>query len=167
MWSLVSNAAEGLTWVLVALTVTSSGGCFNIVVHGIIKHNDQREIEMPVAVVVDEHHKEELKSLPGAFVIVRTMTYGEKLQRSNMSGAMKLLRDQKSDYAGEISMETTRIALWDFAHLIVEHNLEDVDGRVLNFKNAADVQKLSSRIGDEVGQLIDKHNSFEDLEEGN
>lgn len=120
---------------------------------------------MPVAVVTDEHHREELKSLPGAYVVIREMTYGERLQRSSLTGAMKILKDTKSDYAGELSMETQKIALWDFANLIVEHNLEDVDGRALNFKNASDVAKLSARVGDEVGALVDKWNSFDD--EGN
>lgn len=122
---------------------------------------------MPVAVVTSEHHKEELRSLPGAFVVIREMTYGERLNRAGLAGAMKILKDTKSDYAGEISMETQRITLWDFANLVVEHNLEDVDGRTLNFKVEADVRKLSAPVGDEVGQLIDKWNSFEDVEEGN
>ena len=120
---------------------------------------------MPAAVAVDELHHEELKSLKDGYVVIREMTYGERLTRSNLTGAMKLLKDQKSDYAGEIAMETERMALWDFANLIVEHNLEDLDGRTLNFKNVQDVKKLSSRIGDEVGTLIDKWNSFTD--EGN
>jgi hypothetical protein len=122
---------------------------------------------MPVAVVTEELHREELKSLPGAYVVIREMTYGERLNRTSLSGAMKVLKDQKSDYAGEISMETQRIAIWDFAHLIVEHNLQDRDERTLNFKNEADIRKLSAQVGDEVGQLIDKWNSFEDVEEGN
>jgi hypothetical protein len=117
---------------------------------------------MPSAVAVDEVHREELKTLEGGYVVIREMTYGERLQRSSLGGAMKVLKDTKSDYAGELSMETQRMALWDFANLVTEHNLEDADGRVLNFKNEADVKKLSSRIGDEVGTLIDKWNSFDD-----
>ena len=120
---------------------------------------------MPVAVAGDEVHKEELKSVEGGYVVIREMSYGERIQRSSLTGAMKVLKDNKSDYAGEISMETQRLTLWDFANLVVEHNLEDTDGRTLNFKNEADVRKLSSRIGDEVGTLIDKWNSFSD--EGN
>jgi len=117
---------------------------------------------MPSAVAVDELHREELKSLEGGYVVIREMTYGERLQRSSLSGAMKVLKDSKSDFAGEISMETQRMALWDFANLIVEHNLEDATGRTLNFKNESDTRMLSSRIGDEVGTLIDKWNSFDD-----
>lgn len=120
---------------------------------------------MPVAVITSENHREELKTLPGAYVVIREMTYGERLVRSNLMGAMKVLKDNKSDYAGEIAMQTEKMTLWDFANLIAEHNLEDTDGRTLNFRNEQDVRKLSSRIGDEVGALIDKWNSFED--EGN
>jgi hypothetical protein len=117
---------------------------------------------MPKAVAVDENHREELKSLPGGYVVVREMSYGERLSRSNLTGAMKVLKDVKSDYAGEIAMQTEQMAYWDFGNLIVEHNLEDEDGRLLNFKNPADVKKLNPRVGDEVGTIIDKWNSFTD-----
>jgi len=124
--------------------------------------------EMPVAVVKDETERFELKSLGGAYVVVRQMSYGEKMLRSGMTGAMKLLKDNKqSDYVGELSMETQKITLWDFANLIVEHNLQDMDGRELNFRNETDVRKLSSKIGEEVGTYIDKVNNFEDIDEGN
>lgn len=160
MWSSVTYMAEGLTWLLTPPILVWA--CFNIVVQCIIKHNDQREIEMPIAVVDDELHREELKSLEGAYVVIREMTYGERLQRTNLMGAMRILKDTKSDYAGELSMETQRMALWDFANLVVEHNLQDRDERALNFKLEADVKKLGSRIGEEVGALIDKWNSFDD-----
>lgn len=120
---------------------------------------------MPKAVAVDELHREELKSLPEGYVVIREMSYGERLSRSNLMGAMKVLKDNKSDFAGEIAMQTEQMAYWDFANLIQEHNLEDADGRLLNFKNAADVKKLNPRVGDEVGALIDKWNSF--VDEGN
>jgi hypothetical protein len=124
--------------------------------------------KMPVAVVTQDTERFELKSLEGAYVVVRQMSYGEKMLRSGMSGAMKLLKDNKqSDYIGEMSVETQKITLWDFANLIVEHNLQDIDGSNLNFKLEGDVRKLSSKIGEEVGICIDKVNNFEDIEEGN
>lgn len=120
---------------------------------------------MPVAVVDDEPRRFELKSLAGGYVIIREMSYGEKIHRQGLSGAMKILRDNKSDYAGEIAMETARLTEWDFANLVIDHNLEDKDGRKLNLQNKADLAKLSARIGDEVGKYIDELNSFDD--EGN
>lgn len=122
---------------------------------------------MPVAVVSDEYTKKELKSLPGGFVVIREMSYGERIMRSGLTGAMKILKDSRSDYAGELSMETQKITLWDFANLVMEHNCEDVDGRTLNFKVESDVRKLGSRVGEEIGTYIDEINNFEDIEEGN
>jgi hypothetical protein len=126
----------------------------------------KRENKMPVAVVTEENHRKELKSLEGAFVVVREMTYGERLVRQGMNGKMRVLAG-KSEFAGELEMATRQIALWDFANLIVEHNLQDKDERVLNFRVEKDVEKLASKIGDEVGAFIDEINSFEDIEEGN
>lgn len=122
---------------------------------------------MPVAVIINsEPERFELKSLKGGYVTVREMSYGEKLVRQGMSGKLKVMAG-KSEYAGELDMATRQLALWDFSNLVTDHNLEDLDGRQLNFKNPADVEKLSARIGDEVGTYIDKLNSFEDITEGN
>lgn len=128
--------------------------------------NVQRENTMPVAVVNDETRRFDLKSLAGGYVVIREMSYGERIYRANLSGAMKILKDQKSDYAGELAMETSRITLWDFMNLIVEHNLEDRDGRPLNLHTESDVKKLSSKIGEEIGTYIDEVNNFE-VEAGN
>lgn len=122
--------------------------------------------KMPVAVVQEDTVREELKSLPGAYVVIRRMTYGERLVRTGLSGKMKIMTE-RSEYAGELEMATRKLALWDFQNLITEHNLQDKDERVLNFKNIQDIEKLSARVGEEVGSLIDKHNSFEDVIEGN
>lgn len=123
---------------------------------------------MPVAVVTSEPVRKELKTLPEGYVVIREMTYGEKIYRSGMTGAMKLLKESKqTDYVGEMSMETQKITLWDFANLVVEHNLQDADGRQLNFKMEADTRKLAARIGDEVGTYIDEINSFQVIDEGN
>lgn len=121
---------------------------------------------MPVAVVTDTKHRFELKSLEGAFVVIREMSYGERIYRAGLTGAMKILKDTKSDYAGELAMETSRITLWDFMNLIIEHNLQDHDGRELNLKTEADVKKLHAKIGEEIGKYIDEVNNFED-EAGN
>lgn len=127
----------------------------------------QRESEVPVAVVVEDTQRYELKTLPEGFVIVRQMTYGERLQRQSLSSKMKVSADKKSEYAGEFEMAVEKLGLWDFQNLVVDHNLEDQHGNKLNFKNVADIKRLSSRIGEEIGKYIDDLNSFEDIEEGN
>lgn len=122
---------------------------------------------MPVAVVRGESKRFDLKTLEGGYIVVREMSYGEKLLRQGLSGKLKLMADKKSDYAGEMEMATRQLAMWDFANLVTEHNLTDIDERPLNFKNAFDVEKLGPRIGEEIGTRIDELNNFEDIEEGN
>lgn len=123
--------------------------------------------KVPVAVVVEDAKDFELKTVPGGVVRIRQMTYGERLVRNSMQGKMRVSADRRSEFAGEIEMAIDKIAMWDFTHLVVEHNLEDADGRKLNFKNEADVRKLRSNVGEEIGTYIDKMNNFEDVEEGN
>lgn len=116
---------------------------------------------MPRATVASETEKFELKSLPEAYIVVRRMTYGEKLNRTD---GMMNMRTTSEDRQMEINMMSKKIAFQDFANLIIEHNLTDENDKPLNFKNAADVERLDPRIGDEIGQLIDGINSFEDLQ---
>lgn len=122
---------------------------------------------MPVVVVTNELKHYDLKSAPGCYVKVKEMSYGQKIQRTGLTGAMKVLKDTKSDYAGELAMETSKITEWDFANLIGEHNLEIAEGVPYNFANRDHLKKLPASVGDEIGKYIDEVNSFEDIEEGN
>lgn len=118
--------------------------------------------KMPRATVASETEKFELKSLPEGYVVIRRMTYGEKLNRTD---SMMNMRTSGEDREMHIQMMSKRIAFQDFGNLIVEHNLTDENDKPLNFKNAADVERLDPRIGDEIGQLIDGINSFEDKDD--
>lgn len=117
---------------------------------------------MPRATVAVQNEKFELKSLPDAYVVIRRMTYGEKLNRTD---TMMDMRTTTEDKEMAIRMLTKKVAFQDFANLIVDHNLTDENDKPLNFRNAADVERLDPVIGDEIGQLIDKINSFEDSEQ--
>lgn len=114
---------------------------------------------MPRATVTQNTERFELKACPEGFVVIRRMTYGEKLNRQEDIMNMQTGMDDKKM---QIQIMTKKVALQDFANLIVEHNLTDENDRPLNFKNAADVVRLDPRIGDEIGQYIDLLNSFEE-----
>ena len=116
---------------------------------------------MPIATVVSDTKREELTTCPGGYVIIRRMTYGEKLQRQDEMLSMRA--DKDSNF--EMSMLNKKAALSDFAKLIVEHNLTDENEQLLNFKNPQDVVKLDPRVGDEIGALIDGINAFENVPE--
>lgn len=116
---------------------------------------------MPRATVASQTEKFELKSLPEAYVVIRRMTYGEKLSRTD---AMMNMRTSTEDKEMQISLMSKKIAFQDFASLIIEHNLTDENDKPLNFKNAADVDRLDPVVGDEIGQLIDSISSFENVD---
>lgn len=131
--------------------------------------------KVPVATIIQEPERHELKTVPEGYVVVRQMTYGEKQYRTNLTGAMKILKDVKSDYAGELAMETERITYWDFAHLIVDHNLEGLNDPKdpskgsfkLDFKKVEHVKMLNPQVGEEIGTYIDEINSFSEQDQGN
>lgn len=120
---------------------------------------------MPVAVATNTTKRYDLKTLPEAFVVVRRMTYGERLLRSEMATRLSLSGAKTDDFKGNLDIQTTDIALWDFANLITEHNLTDVDERPLDFRKPGDVKKLAGSIGEEVGKAIDEWNDTEGSEE--
>src|SRR5262245_29489245 len=114
---------------------------------------------MPRATIAVDSQKFPLKTCPEGYVVVRRMTYGEKLSRQD---DMMNMQTSTKDDSMSIRIHAKKMALIDFANLIIEHNLTDENDTPLNFKNAADVAKLDPRIGDEIGKYIDSINSFED-----
>lgn len=121
---------------------------------------------MPIAVVSEEPEHFDLKSLPGGYVKIRRMTYGEKLTSRKFTGKMEVTAQRGSkDIKSMLDVFNEQSDLYGFAKCVVEHNLTDVDDRPLNFASSDDVKKLSNRIAEEIGSYIDKVNNFEDDEE--
>jgi hypothetical protein len=118
---------------------------------------------MPVAVVVQSSERRELKSLPEGYVVIKRMTYGQKLLRSELN--MKMLIEMggkgKADMQGEMKIMSRQVALWEFANLIEDHNLTDAEGRTLDFNRNVDVERIEGKIGEEISTYIDELNNFE------
>lgn len=122
---------------------------------------------MPAAVAnIEEVEEKDLKSLVGGKVTLRRMTYGQVVQRRTMSKLSFTAGRGRGNVAGEMAMGAKEITLFEFAHCIVNHNLEDTDGRKLNLANEQDFNKLDPRVGQELEALISDMNNFEE-EEGN
>lgn len=119
---------------------------------------------MPRATVAVSTVKFDLKTLPEGYVVIRRMTFGEKLERQDEMMRMSASTDPQNRQL-EMNLMVKKAALKDFSILVVEHNLTDADDRPLNFKEAKDVTNLDPRIGDEISQLIDSINAFEETEE--
>lgn len=114
---------------------------------------------MPVGTVAKNTERYELKTLAEAYVVIRRMSYGEKLDRQD---DMVSLSMKDKDAGMSIGVMGKRMALKDFGNLVVEHNITDEKERILNFKDAKDVVALDPRVGDEISQYIDEINTFEE-----
>lgn len=125
---------------------------------------------MPRAVVTTEDKKRfELKTLPpsegeeGGFVVIRRMPYGEYLTRREMATAMTMKDSGKGDAEATIKAANASVTEMEFAKCIVEHNLEDANSKLLDFRGNVKVAMamLDPRIGDEISTYIDEMNNFE------
>jgi len=124
---------------------------------------------MPVAIRSNSTERFDLKTLDGAFVVLRKMDYGQILERRAM---LKLTFSNhgkgKNDVAGEIAMANKNVNLFEFRYCVIEHNLERIEGQLLNLSNPVDVASLDPRVGQEIEKLIEDMNNFDgDDDEGN
>jgi hypothetical protein len=119
---------------------------------------------MPKAVVAVEPKRYELKSCPGGFVTIREMSFGERMVRNAKQGKMKVLK-KSTEFAGEVEMALAALTKWDMSNLVMDHNLEDENGTKLDLSSGRDLEKLASRIGEEIGKYIDEVNNFDDEDE--
>jgi hypothetical protein len=111
--------------------------------------------------------RRELKTCLEGYIVARRLTYGEKLQRRAMTSGMKIAGAKgKKDFEGEMQLISEQATIFDFQNCIVDHNLEDADGRKLALGTLVDVRKLDPRIGEEIDQFLSEINNFEE-DEGN
>jgi hypothetical protein len=122
---------------------------------------------MPRATVnIDETETKTLKSAPpDGFVVLRRMTYGESVQRRAMLKMSIETGKSRKDFKGEMAFASEEIQRFEFAHCIVDHNLEKEDGSKLNLSLPVDFASLDPRIGQEIEELINGMNNFEDNED--
>lgn len=118
--------------------------------------------------------RKDLKSLPGGFVVIRRLTWGEKIQRRAMVSGMKIKGGQKgNDFEGEMNMVNEAAMFFDFQRCVVEHNLEKPvlgepkeDGTQpsvpLDFQNKNDIKMLDPKVGEEIDGLLSELNNFEE-----
>jgi hypothetical protein len=108
--------------------------------------------------------KKDLTTLKDGYVVLRKMPYGAKLQRSSEAMKMSMQmkgRGKNKDSKADVEMLQHAATLFDFRHCILEHNLEDETGRTLNLHDATDINNLDPQIGEELSELIDELNNFE------
>jgi len=104
----------------------------------------------------------DLKTLPGGFVVLRKMTYGQMMERQELAGDMVMKVDAKAGRNAnpdmQVKMMQKAVTEYEFAHCIVEHNLEDENGQMLNFQMKGTFGLLDPQVGGEIADLIDSIN---------
>lgn len=127
---------------------------------------------MPNATVSTKPERKELKSLPGAYVVLRQLPYGDWLYRNDIAMAATMEGDKKDKDSVQMQMKMMNAAVtrFEFSECILEHNLEDGESPgegqqapLLNFKTDG-LAKLDPRVGQEVSDLI---NELHEFDEGN
>lgn len=131
---------------------------------------------MPNATIDPSHfEREELKTLEGAFVMVRPLPYGLKLKRRDKATKMYMeaptnagrSRNDTEEEAQRFELETLNewSTLYDFKYCIGEHNLTDVNDAPLDLGSPMTLQILDPRIGTELETILAKLNQDEIEEE--
>lgn len=124
---------------------------------------------MPKAVVdPSEAVKKELKTLPASadeeagYVILRRMTYGQKKHRQEMASKQALQIEGREATQMDIAIIAHKVAIYEFKHCIVKHNLQDAEGNLLDFSNENTIDTLHPQVGDEIDMYISELNNFEE-----
>lgn len=110
-----------------------------------------------------------LRTCPDGFVVLKRLTFGQKLQRQQQATKVSMeLKRGKRDSKADLDMLQRQSTYFDFSMCVVDHNLDDENGQRLNLSSPVDVDRLDPRIGEEIANLIDDLNNFEvDEAEGN
>lgn len=115
---------------------------------------------MPNAEVnIDVTERIELKSLPGAFVVLRPVSFGQKLTRRDRATKMSMeLAERSGDDSNKVDVEFLNrwTRAFDFQNCIVDHNLELSNGQKMDFGNPTTLDVLDPRVGSEIETHIDK-----------
>ena len=129
---------------------------------------------MPVGTVSQEPIRRELKSLPpDGFVLLRQLPYWDVLERRDqgsravMESVERKPGDKSKKDQQKMVIETLQVweRAYTFKNCIVEHNITDANGVLLDFNRPETLRYLNPKIGVEIEKYIDELNSEDDDEE--
>lgn len=129
---------------------------------------------MPRATVSQDTKRIELKSCPGGFVDLRTLTFHEMNTRSDIAtrmyqeqttGGKNKKKREPDTVRGYFEIMNVAVTEYEFRNCIVSHNLEDENGELIDFTRPMQAWRLDPKIGQEINKAIDELNQLEDDEE--
>lgn len=117
---------------------------------------------MPNATRTVEPIRKELKTLPGGYVILQQLSYWDMLKRQDNTTRMSMEAAQKNENRKvDIEFTSQWTTEFDFRNCIVDHNLEDAEGKKLDLTNTMTLSVLDPRVGQEIADLIAALNEAE------
>lgn len=116
---------------------------------------------MPKATVDSAGVRVDLKTCEGGFVLLRQLPFGMMLKRRDL--AAKYLQEFTGTSVSDVNTITINILneksrQFDFANMILDHNLEGDDGNKLDLTNPMTLDILDPRIAAEIETEMDKLN---------
>lgn len=121
---------------------------------------------MPKATVNPEAHRFELKTCPGGYVSLRTLSFHEMELRKDIAGRMYQEESRSTVKKGKLSDEemmrayfeamNVKVTEFEFRNCIIEHNLfvDDAETQLIDFTKPMLYWKLDPKIGEEISGYI-------------
>lgn len=125
---------------------------------------------MPQATVTQETVRRDLKSCPGGFVELRTLSFHEMNMRQEMAARVYQeekvpkkgqKRERPDTVRGYFELMNVAVTEYEFRNCISNHNLEDENANLIDFTQPMRAWRLDPKIGQEIGKYIDELNQFE------
>lgn len=121
---------------------------------------------MPFAGVEEDPIEFQLKTVPGGYVKIARLSYGDKMRRIERSMTQSMTqkkgqKDQKIDVDLTISLAKTM----DFNKCVVDHNLTYMVHGVekpIPFGASNVLDLINGRVAEEIDKYIDEVNSYEE-----
>jgi len=121
---------------------------------------------MPKATVNPKAHRYELKTCPGGFVSLRTLSFHEMEMRKDIAGRMYQEESRAALKKGKTTDEekmrayfesmNVTVTEFEFRNCIIEHNLfvDDAETQQIDFNRPMENWKLDPKIGEEISRYI-------------
>lgn len=123
---------------------------------------------MPIAIVSSAITRFDLKTLEGAFVELKRMSYGQILDRRAMMTLSLETNNKSKDVRGELAMANRKVQEFEFQNCVVTHNLQNADETPMNLALVSQITILDPRVAQEIEKLISDMNNYEnEATEGN
>ena len=108
-------------------------------------------------------NKHDLKTLPGAWIETRLMTYGEKCLKTDKSLQVTRNISSSADQDDKLLLEqlSYQANIIDIKTCVVNHNLTDFAGAKLDLSNPKVIDALHPKVGEEINRIIDEENNLD------